>query len=178
MTMHIIDDTSLGLVAGTTDTSQFRKRQTVRGVVFDLQGRVALLYAAQDGYHKLPGGGLKEGEDWRVAFERECLEEIGCKVIVRSTDLITVEERRQAESLIQISHCCIADVVEAGLSQQLDGHEVTFGLTPPKWLPIEEAIDLVMADRPQAYPCKFIQARDLLILKEAQCALQMSLPSH
>ena len=45
------------------DTSAFRKRGAARAVLLDDSGQVYLLKVSKYGYHKLPGGGIHEGED-------------------------------------------------------------------------------------------------------------------
>ena len=70
------------------DTSSFRKRSAARAVLLDENGEVYLLNVSKHGYHKLPGGGVKEGEELSYALERELMEELGCKAEVL-VELIT-----------------------------------------------------------------------------------------
>ena len=68
---------------GETDSTAYIVRPTAKGVVLDDEGKVALL---SNGEHSLfPGGGVDEGETFREAFIRECMEEIGCEVEVLSS---------------------------------------------------------------------------------------------
>ncbi len=60
--------------------ANFSRRIAVRAVIFDRDGNVAMLAVTRDGYHKLPGGGVEEGEDLHEALARECLEEVGCTI--------------------------------------------------------------------------------------------------
>jgi 8-oxo-dGTP pyrophosphatase MutT (NUDIX family) len=77
-----------------------------RAVLLDSNGQVHLLFVSKHGYHKLPGGGLEEGEDAAQALERELMEEVGCKAEV-ITELGTIEECREYPDggLRQISYC-------------------------------------------------------------------------
>lgn len=47
---------------------QYRDRQACRAVVFDNEGKVALLNVTKKSYHKLPGSGIAPGEDHETAL--------------------------------------------------------------------------------------------------------------
>lgn len=49
-------------------------REAVRAVLLDERQMIPLLYVARHRYHKLPGGGIDDGESREVALERELLE--------------------------------------------------------------------------------------------------------
>lgn len=55
------------------DTSVFRKRGAARAVLLDDSGQVYLLNVSKHSYHKLPGGGIDDGEDIKQALERELM---------------------------------------------------------------------------------------------------------
>lgn len=55
-------------------------RPTVKGLVFDSENKIALLWSPQYGYGLFPGGGIEKEETPEQAFIRECQEEIGCDV--------------------------------------------------------------------------------------------------
>ena len=92
------------------DTSAYNEREAARAVVVDASGRVALLYVGKHKYHKLPGGGVEEGEDIENALERELLEEIGCKAKV-TDEIGQVIEYRDKWQLKQTSYCFLAQQV-------------------------------------------------------------------
>lgn len=56
------------------------KRPTVKGIVFDDDGNIALL--SVKGHSLFPGGGVEGKESLEEAFLRECEEEIGCRVLI------------------------------------------------------------------------------------------------
>lgn len=56
------------------------KRPTVKGIVFDEEGNIALLSVR--GHSLFPGGGVEGKESLEEAFIRECQEEIGCKILI------------------------------------------------------------------------------------------------
>ena len=149
------------------DTGNFRKREAARAVVSDSAGKIALLRVGLYDYHKLPGGGIDEGEDIPIALERELLEEIGCKAEVTGEVGEIIEYRNQFE-LEQTSYCFTAtqtgekgepDFTEKELREQ-------FSIV---WTDnIDGAIALLEQDKPTNYEGKFIQKRDLALLKTAK----------
>jgi 8-oxo-dGTP pyrophosphatase MutT (NUDIX family) len=72
----------------------YRTREAGRAVVFDDEGKVALLSVSKENYYKLPGGGVEEGEDKITALHRECQEEIGCDVEIVNELGFIVEYRK------------------------------------------------------------------------------------
>ena len=64
------------------DESTLRIREASRAILFDENDLIPLLFVAKHNYHKLPGGGVDEGEDKdkAQALVRECLEEVGSEI--------------------------------------------------------------------------------------------------
>ena len=56
-------------------------RSGVYGVIVNNEGKVAVLKTIT-GYFLLPGGGIENNETHKECLERECLEEIGCRINV------------------------------------------------------------------------------------------------
>lgn len=153
--------------AALVDDSEFRTREAARAVVFDSAGKVALLHVGLHNYHKLPGGGIDEGEDITTALERELMEEIGCKAEVTAEVGSTIEHRNQYE-LVQTSFCFIA--TQVGEKGQPDFTEKElreqFAIV---WADdIDHAVALLEADVPDDYEGKFIKIRDTALLKAAK----------
>lgn len=94
------------------EDASWRERHAARAVLFDKDGRVALLYAAKQGYYKLPGGGVEENEDIQAALARELLEEVGAQARVIG-EMGRVEEWRVLTegNLHQISDAYEAEVI-------------------------------------------------------------------
>jgi len=147
-------------------------RRAARAVVFDQNKNIGVLYVGKHGYHKLPGGGLEGGEDIDAALRRECLEEIGCDIETFG-ELGEIIEYRDKFSLKQHSYCFIANLVGERKKPNFTQGEIENGFSI-KWLPLENALELLLNDQPEEYEGKFIQIRDSLFLKEAISFLQNS----
>ncbi len=90
----------------------FPRRLTARAIVLnENRDKIAMQYAVNHRYYKLPGGGIEEGEDMETALKRECLEELGYDIIIESELGAVVEYRKSEYSQIhQTSYCFIAHV--------------------------------------------------------------------
>ena len=53
------------------DPSHYKERRASRAVVFDREKNIALLRITKKYFHKLPGGGIEDGESIADALERE-----------------------------------------------------------------------------------------------------------
>lgn len=148
------------------ETKNFRVRNAARAVVFDENNKIGLLLVANHNYHKLPGGGIEDGENVMKALDRECLEEIGCHIKV-SGKLGEIKEYRDKWSLEQHSFCYLANVVGKKGKPSFTQKELDGGFEI-KWVLLDEAIKLLKADKPNDYEGMYIQIRDLTFLKEAK----------
>lgn len=151
--------------ASEQEVSSWRERHAARGVVTDSEGRVALLSVERDGYYKLPGGGINEGEEKVAAFKRECLEEIGCDVEV-VLELGVVEEWRKIYELRQFSYCYVGKVIGEKGEPNLEPDEAEKGFKVI-WVGLEEALRLLensKTDSPEGD--MYIRTRDVAIVKK------------
>lgn len=151
-------------VANPSEKSPLRR--AARAIVFDGQS-IALLYVSKHGYHKLPGGGIEDGEAIAEALERETREEVGCRVKVGS-EIGQINEFREEWGFSQESMCYSAILVgDKGRPdftdvEQESGFEIV-------WVEsIDRAIDLLESDRPQVYEGRFIRKRDLIFLEASR----------
>ena len=152
-----------------TDTSNFKLRRAARAVLQDHNGYVYLLNVTKLGYHKLPGGGIDEGEKVIEALKRELLEEVGCECEVGEEIGEVIEYRDYDDGgLKQISYCYLANQVGDQVEANLEEGELAEGMVQIKAAGIKEAIELLENDRPDNLEGKFIQKRDIEILKKAQ----------
>ncbi len=157
---HVSDD----------EAAVFRRREAARAVVFDAEGRIALLHVAKKNYYKLPGGGLEGDEDRHLALRRECLEEIGCAIEIQGEVGMTVEYRK-IFSLHQTSYVYRASVVGKKGSPEFTPEEAAEGFEVV-WLPISDALTALRSSRAtDAEGREYIVPRDIAVLETASKGL-------
>lgn len=132
----------------------------------------------------MPGGGIEEDEDHRLAAEREALEETGCEVKIEGGCLATsgmpvlfacvlacypllltdfTEEWRN--DLHQISYCYVARMIKDTGTPDLTELEKSEGLFH-QWCSVAEAVELMESAKPTSELGKYIKERDLFFVNE------------
>lgn len=144
----------------------YHLRKAARAVVFNHAGEVALIFVAQHGYHKLPGGGVERGEDLETALRREVREEIGGGIEIRAALGVVIEYRDQSE-LLQISYGFLADLIGDPAAVALTVEEKSRGFELG-WVSMDYALQIMQSDTPADDVGHFIKQRDLLFLRKAQ----------
>ncbi len=147
------------------DRSNYNLRKAARGVMTNHKGEVALMWIEKYKMYKLPGGGINENEDIHEGLKRELLEETGCRALIGDEIGITIEFRDEWK-MVQISHCFRANLLEDNGQVNLDKYEAEEGFEV-RWVPIDQAISLMEKPVSDEYDPKFMQYRDLRILKVA-----------
>lgn len=141
---------------------EYRIRKAARAIVFDRDNNIAILNATKLHYHKLPGGGIEQGEDILEALNREMIEEIGCQIEVTG-ELGRIDEYRDESKLMQKSYCYIANVVGEKNEPQFVENEVEDGFEI-MWVSLDEAINILSSDVAEDYHGKFKLMRDNIFL--------------
>jgi len=140
-------------------------RYTSRGILINELDNVAIMYMSKNGFYKLPGGGIEDGETEQQAFIREIKEETGrnCEIILK---LGILEEHKNKNAFFQYSHCFYAKVVGDITENNLTDNEKQLGLKL-EWFSIEEAIKIVgiCFRKCNDYGFRFMLLRDLNILQ-------------
>ena len=149
---------------------EFHPRLAARAIVLDEYNAVYLLKMATQNYHKLPGGGVDEGESLQDAVYRELLEEIGCPAEIQQ-EVGGVVEYRNEWAMVQTSYCYIAKKTGPLRKTALEKDEIADGAQTIIVANIGEAITLLENDQPANYDGMFIQKRDLCLLREAKSLL-------
>lgn len=156
-----ITDSGLGLPSKKTD---YRLRRAARAVI--VRGdKVALIHVVKDGYYKIPGGGVDEGESVEQALHREVKEESGCDVLVDGPVGFIVEVR-DFHNLIHLSYCYLCHFRDEGATC-LTQEELAAGFKPV-WVDIDEAVRLIESSKTPRPTVKFMVRRDALFLRKAK----------
>lgn len=147
---------------GQKDFDKYRIRRAARGVLL-WDNKIALLNVTKYHYHKLPGGGIEEGESKEDAFIREVLEEVGAKCEIKDYAGVTIEYREK-EKILQISYVFLAEVIGNPGKVKFEQSENDEGFKL-EWISIENIQEVLGQDKPSNYEgSKFICKRDRAII--------------
>lgn len=151
-----------------------RIRYGARGLVFNSEGKIAVLYKELKNEYKLIGGGIDENEDPTKAFKREVREETGCIVDIDDC-LGTIVEQKSHDNFIQTSYVYVSHIIEdtgeSSFTEQEKGEKSVC-----LWLELDDAINKikdcednlvasVYDGEMSIYHTKFIVRRDYKILE-------------
>lgn len=152
-------------------------RPSVRGIIFDDKGNIAMIYSQKYHFYKFPGGGIEGNETHLETLAREIKEETGMTLIPESAkefgEVLKIQNGDEAgKDTIHIQQnfyytCRVED--EVG-SQELDDGEKALDFVL-KFVPIEEAIAANSAfesDDPFKKQMAEREKRVLELLKKAQ----------
>ena len=152
----------------SAELSSLPKRVSVRAIIKNEVGQIALLYSRKFNYHELPGGTVEPDESADEAVVRECLEETGCKVVILK-ELGMVQGLRQQADSFQLNEVHGYLTEKTGDMQDVmfdeDEIEEDFEL---QWVSIEAAVGL-FTDLPESSDMyrQFIKERGLVFLQQA-----------
>jgi len=153
------------------DESALRIRRASRAILFDENDLIPLLFVSKYNYHKLPGGGIEEGEDKAKALIRECIEEVGSDIKVDG-EVGKIIEFRSEWDFKQTSYCYYGKILSKNEpdfteKEKAQGFKII-------WLSLKDAILKVENDKPENYEGFFIQQRALVFLKRTEQIIQTS----
>ena len=157
----------VGLSQGKSEKVCYNLRKAARALIFNSEGKIAILFVSKKNYHKLPGGGIEEGEDIITALKREVLEEVGCNIEIKSQEIGAIIEYKNKDKSLQISYCYWGDMAGDLMDATLTKREIANGFKL-KWLKLDEAIEILEKDSPSDYLGRFIRIRDMTFLKKAK----------
>jgi len=151
-------------ILGTSGLSNAKPRITARAIIRNLQNRYAVLYAQDFQLYSLPGGGVEDEEMIEEALKREVAEETGVNIL-KVEELGYVEENRAYCDYTQISHYFIVTTDSKDFAPHLTEEEAKHNTTVD-WHSFEEAYDLITSAKHTTVQRKYLQARDVLALRE------------
>ena len=155
------------------EANKFRFREAARAIVLDENKCIGLIHATKNHYYKLPGGGIESGETKEFALERECKEEIGCKIKILA-EVGSVLEYRKQFNLKQVSYCYIAQLVGEKGFPKLEQDEIEEGFETV-WLPLKDALAKVKGSEIFVYEAQYMVTRDTALLEMAGELLKKSI---
>lgn len=144
----------------------YRERHACRAIVIDDDNNIAIMQINSDNYHKVPGGGIEEGESNEQALRREVSEEAGCEIEILD-EIGEIVELRDFSNLRQFSYCYLAKVVGAKGEHAMTEGEKAEGMELI-WIPVDEAIAKMQNDHPSRPQRMMMSRRDLLFATEAK----------
>jgi 8-oxo-dGTP pyrophosphatase MutT (NUDIX family) len=145
-------------------------RTAVRGVI--PRGRdLLMIYSANVGDYKFPGGGVGEGESHTQALCREVQEECGISVVHVGQGIGAVIEydlplEKDYDLFKMTSYYYLCNVEGAFEAQKLEGYEQDLGFQPV-WIDIEEAIRLNKSFLNSGNPPRWLR-REIFVLEYIQ----------
>ncbi|MGL4451973.1 MAG: NUDIX domain-containing protein [Sarcina sp.] len=153
----------LGLISNKKDRA-YNLRRAARVVLANEENKIALLNVSNEGYHKLPGGGIEKGETIEEAAFREIEEETGYKMEIKE-EIGLIIEYSDNNNLMQLSFAYKGMIKEKSVST-LSKNEIEQGIKL-EWFTYEDAIKVLKSENPEMYHGKFIVSRDLYFIEEA-----------
>lgn len=162
-----IREADISAHAPDVNPSDLVVRKAARAILRNNERQIVLLHVRKNKYHKLPGGGIEDGESIMVALRREILEEVGCEAEIYGEVGEAVEYRDQTK-MKQYSYCYLAKQIGELKDPSYTAEEEANGFEIMWVDSIDTAISLIEKDRPTDYAGKFIVKRDLALLKAAK----------
>lgn len=164
----ILDEHEMTSSVDTNDRDSYYFRRAVRAVLSDKNGQIALMYAKQRDYYKLPGGGVDEGEDLEAALSRELLEETGSRATI-TEELGEVVEWRDFDQMNQVSFAYKAILVGEPDKPDFTQSEIDEGFEVRWVVNLDEATKLVEATTAHDdMEVTFMSKRDAAILRASR----------
>lgn len=149
------------------EVKNYSVREASRAVVLDETNLVALLHVVKENYYKLPGGGIEESEDRKVALQRECEEEIGSAVEVVE-EIGSIVEYRKIFHLKQVSYCYLAKIKGKKGVSNFTGEELEKGFQQV-WLSYKKALQTITKSSAMSFEgSAYIVPRDIAFLRAAK----------
>lgn len=151
------------------ERSGLYERSAARAIIQNEKNEICIIPVSRGGYHKIPGGGIEEGENAMEAVLRETREEAGTKIEIIDEIGYILEYR---EDLKQYSYCFLAKTVGKIIPTNHTDEEIADGFQAPVWLPIDIAIEEFMKDECTFRKARFMSLRDRTFLEEARRLLK------
>lgn len=151
------------------EAAQFRRRRSVRGIVYDADGNIALIHAKNERYHTLPGGGVEPEETYEQGIIRECKEETGCDTEIIKYIGTTLEYQKGNSLLKDVWGYTLKVVGQKGLPTLVGDESEAEKNSVVEWVSLADAIKLIesLLEVPDLY-IRYTVKTDLAFLKSIE----------
>ncbi len=140
----------------------YKLRKSARGIVLNSRGEMAVQHIQKFNYHKLPGGGMEDGELIEETFCREILEEVGCVCeIIRPIGVVN----EYHDEFLHISYGFSARMVGSTGESKLEADEIENEQTTI-WMSPDKFVCLLREDVVKNPKGLFMAKRDLSFMAE------------
>lgn len=150
---------------------ELKPKYATRTVLFDQDGKVAIINVKKHGYYKIPGGGIEDGEDILDAARREVQEESGCNCELVSK-LGKLETEIPVWGLLDISEGFVATVIGEKTAPNYETWETERGFAIEWFDDLDTAISTIESNIVSEPGMDVLQERDLTFLKLARERLE------
>lgn len=148
------------------EAKQLQHKHSTRGIVFDTDNNIALLFTQDKGYYSIPGGGVNDDETYEQGIIRECKEEVGCDAEIIKYIGTTLEYRKNQKLLSESWGYILKIVGEKSLLVLVGDEDESEKSTIVLWVPVLEAIRLIESlPTPSELYLRNCVDRDLAFLK-------------
>ncbi|MGN1119085.1 MAG: NUDIX domain-containing protein [Oscillospiraceae bacterium] len=145
-------------------------RPSARGIIFNDEKKIALVYSKSKKYFKFPGGGIHNDEDKKQALIREVREEVGLVVIPESICEFGSVMRRQKSSVSphtifqQENFYYTCKTENRIMEQKLDDYEAEAGFVL-RFVDLDEAISVNSAFTSEDFFDEIMIKRETMVLQ-------------
>ncbi|MEI6850946.1 MAG: NUDIX hydrolase [Candidatus Saccharibacteria bacterium] len=148
------------------EVKQFQHKRSTRGIVFDKDNNIALLFTKNKGYYSIPGGAVNDDETYEQGAIRECKEETGCDAEIIRYIGTTLEYRKNNNLLSESWGYILKIVGEKGLLILIGDEDESEKSTVVLWVSVTKAINLIKSlPAPSELYLQNCLDRDLAFLK-------------
>lgn len=119
---------------------EYADRNTGKAIMIDSERKICLIGNNQNDFLELPGGGIDDGENIGEGVIRECLEETGYKVVLKS-EVGSIDDYRPRDKKHCINFCYVVSVVGEKGEVSHTEDESNIGMYT-KWVDVKTAIDI------------------------------------
>lgn len=155
-----LPDTNSGVFEG------IKVRFAARAIILNQEGKIAFLETRKGLSHKIPGGGVDEGEDIITELQREAKEEIGADITIEKELGVVVQYNDDLPFHVSFGYLCAVkgDIVAPQLTEKELAHKFKL-----MWVDFETAKKLLLEETHNEAPEReTVRRRELAFIEEGE----------